>query len=287
MRKNIFKILSDNFDVNHEIMLIWKLFDNAIIYVPYDINTPYGRRHFDDISIMECVDSYSFVDWKARVRCASSQDMMDRLDINEKSISKLSGFSLETQAFMEFMVNIIKRCDIAMQENNLDNSESYEILKQNTEAFLEHFGHTTTYFEEEEKVIIIEKNSAAFSAAEISEPDIAKKIIQYNHYKLKGNIDAKKDIILALANEIEPKRNELEQLNSVLADDLFFTLNNMNLRHNNKEPSDKFYKPYVANMDVNDLECWYDEIYQMILLVKLLIENKTRHDDIDTLKGNF
>jgi len=287
MRKNIFEILSEDFNVEQEIALIWELFLKAEIFVPSDFEIIPGEPRFNEISIRKCVDFYSFYKWKARDRCASVQNMMDRLGINKYSIKNIINFFHEAQNFLEFMVNIIKRCDIAMQENNLHNSESYEILKQNIDAFLEHFGYTTVYFEDEEKAIIIEKNPAAFAAAELSKPDIAKKFIQYNHYKLKGDINAKKDIILALSNEIEPKRNDLEQLNPVLKDDLFYLFNNLNLRHNNKEPGDKNYKPYVANMDAYELERWYDETYQMALLAKLLLDNKRRHDEIEGLKENM
>lgn len=287
MRKNIFEILSKDFDVNREITLIWHLFTKAMIFVPYDSRTSYGRRHFNEISIIECVDSFSFVDWKARNRCISSLDMMERLGIDEDTINSLTVFSNETFVILEFIVNMIKRCDIAKKRNGFNSSDDFEMLNQNIKTFLEHFGYTTDYFEDDETVIIVEKNPAAISAAEISEPGTSKKIIQYNHYMLKGNIDAKRDILLALAKEVEPKRDELKQITPVFADDLFFMFNNMNLRHNNKEPNSKHYKPYVVNMDINKLESWYDEIYQMILLAKLLLDNKRRHADIDTLKVNF
>jgi hypothetical protein len=60
----------------------------------------------------------------------------------------------------------------------------------------------------------------------------------------------------------------------------------MNLRHNNIEPSDKNYRPFVAKMDKNTLEYWYDETYQMILLAKLLLDNVARTSNIKVLKKN-
>jgi hypothetical protein len=90
-----------------------------------------------------------------------------------------------------------------------------------------------------------------------------------------------------LANEIEPQKNKLEKINPTLSSDLFFILNNMNIRHNNIEPNNKCYKPFVAAMDKNTLECWYDETYQMILLSKLLLDNVARNDKIKMLKKNI
>ena len=60
--------------------------------------------------------------------------------------------------------------------------------------------------------------------------------------------ELKKQILLALGSELEPKRRELEKRNKQLSEDIFFMLNNLNLRHNNRSKKDKNYKAYVANM---------------------------------------
>jgi len=182
---------------------------------------------------------------------------------------------------------MIKQCDVAITNYRFNFSDNYSILKENITLLLENFGYGMYYYEDKDQVIIIEKKSAAISAAEISEPEIAKKIIQYNHYTLKGDIESKKAILLTLANEVEPQRKELEKANSSLSDDLFFMLNNVNLRHNNIEPNDKNYRPFIAAMDKSALESWYDETYQMILLAKLLLDNVARTSNIKALKKNI
>lgn len=61
-------------------------------------------------------------------------------------------------------------------------------------------------------------------------------------------------------------------------------LNNLNIRHNNKNKGDKNYKEYVAKMRKNRLEKWYDELYQMILLAFLLMDNAERAEKVKELK---
>ena len=61
-------------------------------------------------------------------------------------------------------------------------------------------------------------------------------------------------------------------------------LNNLNVRHNNKNKGDKNYKEYVAKMRKDRLEKWYDELYQMILLAFLLMDNTKRTDRVKELK---
>ena len=75
-----------------------------------------------------------------------------------------------------------------------------------------------------------------------------------------------------------PKRKELQVLNKQLSEDIFFMLNNMNLRHNNRSKKDMTkYKEYVAKMSKARLEKWYDELYQMLLLAFLLLDKSAWH----------
>jgi len=284
MRKNIFEILSEGFDIKYEIKTIWQLFK-----IESNINVMNNLGYIDSsMSILDFVNFYSFGNWKSRNRCVSPLDMMKRLGIYEHNIYTLDIFSEKVLLVLEYIINIISLCEIVINKNSkFKVNNAYRLLKENINTFIEHFGYETYNFKEEEQIILIEKNPTAISAAEISEPEIAKKIIQYNHYTLKGDIEAKKEILITLANEVEPRRKELEKVNSSLSDDLFFMLNNMNLRHNNIEPNDKNYRPFIATMDKSVLESWYDETYQMILLVKLLLDNIARTTNIKTLKKNI
>ena len=76
----------------------------------------------------------------------------------------------------------------------------------------------------------------------------------------------------------------MRSINAVLESDIFFMLNNFNIRHNNKNKGDKNYKEYVAKMRKDRLEKWYDELYQMILLAFLLMDNTKRTDRVKELK---
>ena len=88
-----------------------------------------------------------------------------------------------------------------------------------------------------------------------------------------------------------------QQINSIILDDLrylewlFFTCRSMrttiemfgatgstmtnlskgkfakvNLRHNNADPTGENYYAFVAGMQIDDIEAWYNETYQMCLL---------------------
>jgi phage-related protein len=213
---------------------------------------------------------------------------MKSLGIDSISVYHMNDFSDKTIELLEYILNMVQLCENIIVAHVFSWTGKYELLKDNIDILLEQFGFTSYVIESEEKVCIIEKNPAVISAAEISNPETAKNIIQYNHYTLKGNIETKKNIILSLGNELEPQRTDLKKMNSELESDLFFMLNNINLRHNNKDPNNtKHYNRYIENMDDDEIENWYDEVYQMTLLAKLLLDNNKRHNEIKKLKTNF
>lgn len=136
--------------------------------------------------------------------------------------------------------------------------------------------------------MIVEDKPEVTAAAEIMPtPTLAVDVVRYKHRTLRGEIELKKEILLAMGAELEAKRKKLHAINASLENDIFFMLNNLNIRHNNKSKGDKNYKEYVAKMRKDRLEKWYDELYQMILLAFLLMDNGKRSEKIKELKGKI
>lgn len=147
-----------------------------------------------------------------------------------------------------------------------------------------------TQSNENDMVIFVECSPEAIAVAEselIPQP-ISYKLISYNHYSMKGNLPEKKHTILQLAEILEGKRSELSKIDNSFTNDLFYLFNNLNLRHNNIDPSIKGkYKKAVAEMSPEEIEHWYDETYQMCLLAFLRLEQGERKIEFDTLKNQI
>lgn len=94
--------------------------------------------------------------------------------------------------------------------------------------------------------------------------DVSIKTFIYRHRLMAGNIEKKKDVLLALGQQLESKRSDIRD--SALENAIFAILNNMNIRHNNVDPKDPAkYHAFVAAMSPKDLEVWYDRLYEMML----------------------
>lgn len=175
------------------------------------------------------------------------KDFLEAVNYNEIIKSAKNG---DTEAFMiliELTYNlwslayydIIDKDSLSKWNNNffhlrdvmLDNLEKY-----NYKAYID-----------DERILIIEDKPEVTAVAEIIEQDLAIDIIRYNHRSMQGEIELKKKILTSLGSELEPKRKKLQVLNKQLSEDIFFMLNNMNLRHNNRSKKDMGkYKEYVA-----------------------------------------
>ena len=132
--------------------------------------------------------------------------------------------------------------------------------------------------------IFVPKSPEMIATAEIINPKLSYKIIEYNHHLLQGDMEAKKSILLLLATELEAKRSKLKQINRKIEDDLFMLFNNMNIRHNNCDENSDNYKAYVSEMSAQQLEQWYDETYQLCLLAFLELDNFKRKEKIKELR---
>lgn len=284
-RKNIFEILENKWNIIDEVKRIFTLLNTDCINV----------RYSGDKTIIEFVDDYCFYDWKNRYSYLNIEDMAKDLDIKldeDKISSNLE--SIEILKYLEFARNLIMLCDTKLFiDNESDSSDNYKykyykeytVLKENINIVLEHLNFSTKLLKKDERIILIEKNPSAIAVAEIVDEDTACKVIEYNHYLLKGYIDKKKEILLQLANKYEGMKSNIRGLNSKLDDDIGFMLNNINIRHNNKSGKNK--KEYVSKMRKDTMEKWYDETYQMLLLAFLLNEQLSRSKKISQLKEKF
>lgn len=137
--------------------------------------------------------------------------------------------------------------------------------------------------------IFVPKDNVAISVAEMNAipATISYKVVSYHHHSMKGDLDSKKQTLLAFADLLEPKRKELDSADSKLATDLFYAFNNFNIRHNNIDPSGPKYKKPVGDLNSEQLEEWYDEVYQMCLLAFMRLEHIPRKVKFDMLKDRI
>ena len=277
-RQNIFEKLRSKWDMEYEVNCLHRL-----------ITSEHAFSHHGSYTFKSYVNLHAFCEWKNRGHFLNLNDFLDAVsydDIYDDATDDPEAFL----DFIEILYNIyyIARRSFEETDDEWRYYEAYELFPQIADDCLAHFNHKVFYFPDSEQAIVAEDKPEVTAAVEIEQdPDIAFEIVRYNHHALKGDIASKKAILIKLGSQLEPLRPELSDRYKNLATDIFFMLNNLNVRHNNCVPGDAKFKPYVASMTTVELEGWYDELYQMILLAKLELDHSERIPKIEALKQNF
>lgn len=131
----------------------------------------------------------------------------------------------------------------------------------------------------------MEKNPMAIEVASIV-PSISDEIIEYNRYLLRGDLERKREILIKLADVLEPKKKDLDRIFKQASSDFFYMANSMNIRHNNCDPNGPNYKKKFAELNPKEKEKWYDEAYNQALLLFALLEYDVRKESIKSYKEN-
>lgn len=175
----------------------------------------------------------------------------------------------------EYMLNLIAQLQKCFGEMFNDN-ERYTIkqLNETIRDCIDELGFMIV--SKDEFIICVEKDAAAVAVAEILTGQLSFTVLEYNHYRLKGEVAKKQKNLKEMADNIEPERKNLKQVNRTLETQLFELLNKF-VRHDHSKT------PYIATMDNNQLEEVYDDIYQLWLLAKLEMDNVERRQRMKKL----
>lgn len=281
VRKNIFEILKSQYNINREFEKITILFEDKCIQ--HSQNVGFNRYRTVCYSLENMIDEI-FPTWKGRGTCISCKNMRQELGIND--VHKKTNFTEDyILTSLEYYKNIfilfINKVAPSLDQYAYSYSNSFCMLDSNMNKLLDHLNYEQHVLEKEDRVILVPKNPAATAVAEISSKDTAFAILKYHHASLKGQQEEKRQLLLSIANEYEPLFKKPIDGFKDYFDKATNMLNNMNIRHNNKSGNNK--KDLVAQMSNDELEKWYDELYQLLLFCILIKDNKDRKDKIDVL----
>lgn len=262
MRKNIIDIISSaQIDLKREYSRIYDMY----YHMPYN-------NGFDNGTLAEHVaENFRKLDKNLIRRCLSIEDFDETYGF--RFVEQPQNFSLEYLiSFAEYVTNLVYAL---MRSGNFgfNHNGLFEFI-EHIKGCMEDIGYE--FIEKEFMVIFVEKNPVTMSVAETVNDDLAYSLLEYNHYRIKGDLHSKKNILKNMADDIETERNNLKTINNKFASDLFQLLNKF-IRHNNSE------NKFISQMSDSELEAVYDEIYQMWLLAKMQLEHTKRTKVISEL----
>ncbi|MBR6228319.1 MAG: hypothetical protein IKQ97_01110 [Eubacterium sp.] len=273
MRRTFAEILREgNVDIGNEYK---KLYD-----IMYDRNFENGSTSLHDI----IADSFASFYFRGTCLTLDEFDEIHGFDFEENpdcyDVEYLVLFCEYYQNMLVGLQNVIN--DMIFGYSSVNTA----LLMEQIRKVIDAIGYMPVYIDG--FTIYIEKSPASIAASEseLIPKELSYKVLEYNHHSLHGEIEKKKQILLKLAELLEPERENLKNANGALCSDVFYAFNKMNLRHNNINKNNPAkYKLTIALMDKDVLEKWYDEVYQMCLLCFLELEQAERKMKFDKLKA--
>lgn len=274
-RKNFFERIEQNLNLQNE----YEKLEKIVLKYTNEYN----------MSLNDEIESY-FDLWKYKKNYLSFDELRSHLGFTYTKAWDYS-FNAEIESIYDFFVY----CEMILNMILVVLPEEAQIVNDNIikkiiyiiNYDLESLNYTVSKMSDDQ-YIIVQKDAAVSEVVELVEPTIADSILEYNHYVLKGDLEKKKNILVKIANALEPQKSEIKAINYQLFKDYFYLINNMDIRHNNCDSSDTSnYNAYFDKLTIEEKEEWYDEIYQMSLLIFLLLENQNRTKKISDLKSKY
>lgn len=241
---------------------------------------------FGMASIEDDIERY-FINWKYKANYLSFYEIREQLGFTYgfDGVVAVSYGSIDSiNDFFDYCEMIVNMIYIIPQGKRLSHEDIINEIKRVVDYDLNSLNHE--FRKIDDKYLIIQKDAAVSEVVDIVEDSLAKIILEYNHYLLKGDLERKKAILLKIVHVLESKKQEIKKINYQLHSDYSYLINNFNIRHNNCDISNtKNYNEKFVKMSDQEKEEWYDEIYQMGLLIFLLLENKERSTRIANIKN--
>jgi hypothetical protein len=212
-------MVAEVFDLPRELARIKRLFETEPV-----VDSHQAYNH----SVLEYVKGWGFSNWKNRGRCVDADDFLSLLgyrklwkaaESDEKALLTL------IEIVYNFWYIVYYQAHTGHSYDN--RGRNFALLKKILDECLAQYNYKGKYFPESEQLIVIEDKPEVTAVAEIVEKEISYKVLRYNHYMLKGDLQAKKEILLALGADLEPKRGKIREFDKDLEDGIFYILNNI------------------------------------------------------------
>ncbi len=254
--KSIFE-LENRLDINKEFA---KLIKALFVDGEATIEEKNGYEYYEYSNLRDAIDEKVFLNWKFRQTFLSTEEYLGFLGINVEQILTYDSYYIEEDVFLYFLEFLINMFWIMSKNNNLEFSPKAKAYVDNIPKILEKMNYKSEILED--RVIITKRNADVDSVLPAVPTNIAHLLLEYNDFRIKDDIKAKKDILKSIDLYLDADNHKIKNLikgkNKELVDSFETILNNMGVNHLS---DDEKYK----NMSDEERIQWYDKAFLMIL----------------------
>lgn len=279
VRKNIFDLVEENYDVQIEIKKIYKSFNEDIYFCFEDSNDEYEKR--TNLTFKQVIEQHFFNHWKFKDTCLSLDEFIERAN------AKIDNFDLEIPSdkiinILEVIENFVK-IFYDRQKWLLKNCHIFDFVEFDwdfcymLDRLENYLGLTKKVFQE--RVILYPTNPPLDQVISvINDKDVQWELL--NYIREEKSLSGKRKSLAYLATNLYIEQDKEESSYNLIEiiGQATNVLNNLHIRHNNK--TGKWEKTELLNsISEEDAMALCDFAFNQMLNIVLLRENK-KYEDI-------
>ena len=274
VRKNIFQLVEENYDIQSEVRKIYKLYKEYYYFTSDD----------DDYSLEYLMRWRIFSNWRYRGTCIEIEEFFQRANADVPGIMSIRMPEESIINFLEIMENFVTLaydyCETSKDDSDKEDNEEEDVYYYSefeTEFYAlikeleRHLGLTVRHYKD--RVLVYRKNAPLEKVIEIcDDEDIQWELIRYVREDLSLSEKRKTLAYLATNLYIEEDKTENEEPIRSIVKKANNILNNLHIRHNNK--TGKWENQALKDITEKDAIALCDMVYNEMLTIVLLREHK-------------
>ncbi|MFZ3373887.1 MAG: hypothetical protein WA131_12845 [Desulfitobacteriaceae bacterium] len=245
----------------------------------------FGGRIPPNFTLEQYLNDLAFSDWNLKGTAISFYNMRDELGLSKEKINA----EFNTDIFIDFIelcLNCVFRIFVTIDKHSgtvyIDDKNLITNIIDNCRSILESLNYTFKLDEKTDEVYVYAENNVATAVAETNE-DIANSLIEYRRHDMRGDLKRKGEILCTLFKKLESIEKRFKGTTyEKLASDTTFLFNKTGIRHWVEQ--DKIASETFMKMDLNMLEKWYDNTYDLFLSCMVISSYLDTKKEIEEIK---
>lgn len=246
----------------------------------------FGRFLEDYFTIEEYIGYVCFNDWNLRGTFTSIEEMRINLGIEKGSIDPENVNENKVLDFLQYAINCVFRTTQSMKSSSLFSDDTIVImLRGNIEKLIKRLNCNLKFDKKNQEFFVLYNNATATVVCS-EDQDVKESILEYIQIDNRGDLKRKAEILCTLYKKLESYSEKFKGTTyKNLYDDTKLLFNKSGVRHN--VDKDSIACATFLTMQKNELEKWYDRIFDLFLSCMVIERYLGSKVDIDNIKKGF
>lgn len=245
----------------------------------------WSRSSMPQFTLEQYLNDLAFSDWNLRGTAISFYNMRNELGLSKEKISEEFCTDIFVD-FIELCLNCTFRIGITIDKHSdtvyISDKNLITNIIDNCNSILESLNYTFKLDEKTNEVYVYAENNVATAVAETN-VDIANSLIEYRRHDMRGDLKRKGEILCTLFKKLESIEKRFKGTTyEKLVSDTTFLFNKTGIRHWVEQ--DKIASGTFVKMDLNMLENWYDNTYNLFLSCMVISSYLDIKKEIEEIK---